>query len=230
MGAPIFTRRPRMSLNILTSITLAATIAGLASAQLAAASQPGEVVGRIERGPGRASDSQVELAIERAPQPAVVRATLLKGKLKFAVPDGFVGTPLPPGARMGTADVRGTVYANDARRQLIITGEWRTPSGVRVKDDDHVFLERARADYIAHMQKALPDYEILGDKALRIRTLGIRQTEGVSTFGVVRTLSTSLLAASGATQAVVRVISHAEDGDRHHVLVAEVIEAMRAAR
>lgn len=219
-----------MSPFILTSITLAVALASVAAVQPARAAPPGEVVGKIERGPTRVPEALTEPAAEHAPVLAPARATLLKGKLKFTVPEGFVASALAPGARMGTADVKGTVFAHDARKQLIIVGEWRTPSGVRVRDDDHVFLERARADYIAHMQKALPDYEILGDRALRIRTLGVRQTDGLSTFGVVRTLSTSLLAASGATQAVVRIISRAEDGERHQALVAEVIGAMRATR
>jgi hypothetical protein len=216
--------------NTLTSITLAVALGGAAPVPSALAAPPGEVVGKIDRGPVRIPEALVAPTVEQATAPAQFRATLLKGKLKFVVPEGFRAGALPPGARMGTADVKGIVYANDASKQLIITGEWRTPSGVRVRDDDHVFLERARADYIANMQKALPDYEILGDRVLRIRTLGIRQTDGLSTFGVVRTLSTSLLAASGATQAVVRVMSRAEDGDRHQALVAQVITAMRAAR
>jgi hypothetical protein len=219
-----------MSSNTLTSITLAVALAGAAPVPCALAAPPGEVVGQIDRGPVRIPEALVAPTAEHATAPAQLRAALLKGKLRFVVPEGFTAGSLPPGARMGTADVKGTVYANDASKQLIITGEWRTPSGVRVRDDDHVFLERARADYIAHMQKALPDYEILGDRALRVRTLGIRQTDGLSTFGVVRTLNTSLLAASGATQAVVRIMSRAEDGDRHQALVAQVITAMRAAR
>jgi hypothetical protein len=215
-----------MSSNTLTSIALAIALAGPAPVQPAAAAPPGEVVGKIDRGPARAPAPPAEAAPAAPP----TRAMLLKGKLRFTAPEGFVASPLAPGARVGTADVKGTVYANDARKQLIITGEWRTPSGVRVRDDDHVFLERVRADYLAHMQKALPDYEILGDRALRIRNLGIRQTDGLSTFGVVRTLSTSLLAASGTTQAVVRIISRAEDGQQHQALVASVIDSMRAAR
>jgi hypothetical protein len=201
-------------------------------AQAAANAQSGDVVGKIDRGVDRAMERSAQLAPqpEAAAPRAIERASLLKGKLKFALPEGFVGSPLPPGARMGTADVKGTVYANPGRKQLVITGEWRTPSGVRVKDDDRLFLERARADYIAQMQKSLPDYEILGDKALRIKGLGIRQTEGLSTFGNVRTLSTSLLAASGATQSVVRIISRAEDGGMHQAVVASVIEAMRTSR
>jgi len=169
-------------------------------------------------------------AAPQAPAQPPERAALLKGKLNFRLPAGFTGSPLPPGARMGNADVKGTVYSHQANRQLVIAAEWRTPSGVRVKDDDHVFLERARADYIAQMQKSLPDYEIIGDKALRIKSLGIRQTEGISTFGQVRTLSTSLLAASGTTQAVVRIISRADDGRSHEALVAEVLQALRATR
>lgn len=219
-----------MLLNILRSIALAAVVSGPSLALAAVAAHPGEVVGKIDRGTARAPDAASDSAAQRSPAVPPVRATLLKGKLKFTLPDGFTGAPLPPGARIGTTDVKGTVYANEGRKQLIIVGEWRTPSGVRVRDDDHVFLERARADYIAHMQKALPDYEILGDKALRIRGLGIRQTEGLSTFGIVRTLSTSLLAASGATQVVVRVISRAEDSAQHEALVADVIAAMRAGR
>lgn len=217
-----------MSLNTLTSISLAVVLAAAAPVPSAVAAPPGEVVGKIDRGPARAPDSGTDPAAKPAPVAPPARAALLKGKLKFVLPEGFTPAPLPPGARIGTADVKGTVYANDSRKQLIITGEWRTPSGVRVRDDDPVFLERARADYLAHMQKALPDYEILGDKALRIRGLGIRQTEGLSTFGVVRTLSTSLLAASGTTLAVVRVISRADDSHRHEALVADVLAAMRA--
>lgn len=221
-----------MSSKPFRSITLSSVIAALSMMQVAAHAQTGDVVGRIDRGAERSA----QLSSPRAPSPqaeptaprAVERASLLKGKLKFVLPEGFVGAPLPPGARMGIADVKGTVYANQARKQLIITGEWRTPSGVRVKDDDRLFLERARADYIAQMQKSLPDYQILGDKVLRIKGLGLRQTEGLSTFGNVRTLSTSLLAASGATQSVVRVISRAEDGALHEAVVASVVEAMRA--
>ncbi|QEI07810.1 hypothetical protein FXN63_19700 [Pigmentiphaga aceris] len=191
------------------------------------------VTGKITRSVPPAAESAPQapsVATAPAPKPVVERASLLKGKIGFRLPAGFVGSQLPPGARMGNADVKGTVYGDPTHKQLIIAAEWRTPSGVRVKDDDHVFLERARADYIAQMQKSLPDYEIIGDKALRIKGIGIRQTEGISTFGQVRTLSTSLLAASGTTQAVVRIISRADDGRSHEALVANVLQAMRATR
>lgn len=190
------------------------------------------VSGKIARSAPPAVDpaQSAAPAAPQAPAQPPERAALLKGKLSFRLPAGFTGSPLPPGARMGNADVKGTVYSHQANKQLVIAAEWRTPSGVRVKDDDHVFLERARADYIAQMQKSLPDYEIIGDKALRIKGLGIRQTEGISTFGQVRTLSTSLLAASGTTQAVVRIISRADDGRSHEALVTEVLQALRATR
>lgn len=224
-----------MSSNTLRSITLALglTMSGGwtgATALAAATTMSGAtVVGKIERAP-QTPAAPVGKPQERAPEPAPERASLLKGKLKFVVPNGFTGSPLPPGARMGNADVKSMVYANQAQQQLIITGEWRTPSGVRVRDDDELFLARARADYLAQMQKSLPDYEIIGDKALRIRGLGIRQTEGISAFGNVVTLSTSLLAASGTTQAVVRIISRADDEAGHNALVNAVINAMRAAK
>ena len=245
-----------MSSNILRSITFGIAMAGMTPAKLlvpmmvvasllgnatVANAEPtalssDTVSGKIARSvplpadPAQAVAPSVAPTAPQAPAQPPERAALLKGKLSFRLPAGFTASPLPPGARMGNADVKGTVYSHQAHKPLVIAAEWRTPSGVRVKDDDHVFLERARADYIAQMQKSLPDYEIIGDKALRIKGLGIRQTEGISTFGQVRTLSTSLLAASGTTQAVVRIISRADDGRSHEALVADVLQAMRATR
>ncbi len=211
---------------VLVSVLGHATLANAAPTALSSDT----VSGKIARSVPPSADAGTPVPPSAVPQTPSERASLLKGKLSFRLPAGFAGTPLPPGARMGNADVKGTVYAHQAHKQLVIAAEWRTPSGVRVKDDDHVFLERARADYIAQMQKSLPDYEIIGDKALRIKGLGIRQTEGISTFGQARTLSTSLLAASGTTQAVVRIISRADDGRSHEALVAEVLQALRATR
>ena len=220
--------------KMLPMLVLASVLGHATLAKAAPTALSGDTVtGKIARSVPPSVDPAQSAAPSAAPQAPVQppeRAALLKGKLSFRLPAGFTGSPLPTGARMGNADVKGTVYSHQANRQLVIAAEWRTPSGVRVKDDDHVFLERARADYIAQMQKSLPDYEIIGDKALRIKGLGIRQTEGISTFGQVRTLSTSLLAASGTTQAVVRIISRADDGRSHEALVAEVLQALRATR
>ena len=66
-----------MSPFILTSITLAVALASVAAVQPARAAPPGEVVGKIERGPTRVPEALTEPATAHAPVLAPARATLL---------------------------------------------------------------------------------------------------------------------------------------------------------
>lgn len=205
-----------MSSNILRSTALALAIAG-SLVQAGAFAQTAPAAGT---------------APSAATAPAKAEsASLLAGKLKFALPAGFVGSTLPPGtAADGSAGATGTIYVNQPLEQVVLNTEAPVPGGGRVTDDDASFLNSTVADFSAQQQKALPDYEKLGEKSMSIKGLGVRQVDAIATFGGAKTRSTTLLAGSGNTMALVRIMSKAENLAGHNILVASVIDAIKTGR
>jgi hypothetical protein len=202
-----------MSSNILRSTALAIAIAG-SLVQASAFAQATPAAGATATAPAKAES-----------------ASLLAGKLKFALPPGFVGSALPPGsASDGTAGATGTIYVNQATEQVVLNTEAPVPGGARVGDDDKAFLDRTVADFSAQQQKALPDYEKHGEKSMTIKGLGLRQADASATFGGAKTRSTTLIAGSGNTMALVRVMSKAEDTAGHNILVSQVVDAIKNSR
>lgn len=159
------------------------------------------------------------------------KASLLGGKLKFALPEGFVGSALPPGsATDGAAGATGTIYANQALQQVVLNTEAPVPGGARVQDNDAKFLDGVTASFVEQQKAALPDYQRIGEKSMTVKGLGLRQLDATGNFGGTPTRSTMLVAGSGNTMALIRIMSKADDVATHNILVSNVIDGIKSGR
>ncbi|QEI07809.1 hypothetical protein FXN63_19695 [Pigmentiphaga aceris] len=159
------------------------------------------------------------------------KVSLLAGKLSFSLPSGFVGNKLPPGsATDGAAGATGTIYVNQALQQVVLNTEAPVPGGTRVQDNDAKFLDGATTSFVEQQRAALPDYQRLGEKSMTIKGVGLRQLDAIGTFGGTPTRSTMLVAGSGNTMALIRIMSKADDAASHNVLVSTVIDNIKSGR
>lgn len=158
--------------------------------------------------------------------PAATGASMLTGKLRFTLPDGFNRTVLPPDGKRGSE----VVFLDPGQNQMVLTTE--SPAGDRasVGDDDPAFLDAALADHLVELDKPAPTYKPLATRSLSLKGLGLRRTDGRSTFFDHPVYSTSLVAGSGVMVAIVMVVSNIEDRDRHQALVARIVDSIASNR
>jgi hypothetical protein len=162
------------------------------------------------------------------PSPAQAQdgTSLLAGKLRFTLPVGFKRTALPPDDKLGS----GAMYEDSARRQMVLAIESATAAGKRVTEDDGVFLDAALAAHHAELDTPVPNYRRLGTQAFTIKGLGLRRTDGTTTFFDQPVYSTSLIAASGSLVATVLVMTPIKDAKTHQALVANILDGIAAGR
>jgi len=152
--------------------------------------------------------------------------SLLAGKLRFTLPAGFERTALPPDGEHGT----GAVYLDSARRQMVMVTEAPIAGGKPVSDDDKQALDAALDAHQAELDTPAPNYRRLGTQALNVKGLGLRRTDGTTTFFDKRVYSTSLIAASGSQLATVMVMTPIDGAAAHQALVAGILAELAAGR
>lgn len=156
-------------------------------------------------------------------------ASLLGGKIKFALPPDFVDMKIPSSpAANGSEGVTAFAYANQARQQMVLASE-QSPmaEGARAQDNDARFLDGVMASFI-RQQASWPQYQRQGEKSHTIKGLGFRQIDAIASFDGIPMRVTLLLAGSGDTLALIRITSKADDAAGHDSLVASVLEGIRS--
>jgi hypothetical protein len=179
-------------------------------------------------GPLAVSDLAPALAAPPT-QPAAANAvggSMLSGKLRFELPDGFDRTVLPPDAKRGND----TVYLNPGRQQMVLTTESPTGSRVNVGEDDPKFLDASLAAHLAELDKPVPNYKRLATRAYAFKGLGVRRTDGTSTFFDQPVRTSSLVAGNGVVVSVVMIMSGIDDEAGHRALVARILDSIAANR
>jgi hypothetical protein len=156
----------------------------------------------------------------------VVGASMLSGKLRFELPDGFDRTALPPDAKRG----KDVVYLHPGRQQMVLTTESPTGSRVNVGEDDRKFLDASLAAHLAELDKPVPNYRRLATRAYAFKGLGLRRTDGTSTFFDQPVRTSSLVAGNGVVVSVVMIMSGIDDEAGHHALVARILDSIAANR
>ncbi|PVZ16322.1 MULTISPECIES: hypothetical protein [unclassified Pseudomonas] len=147
----------------------------------------------------------------------------LNGKFSFTLPAGFAATALPAGTEQsGTAGAKGTMYMNQAQRRVVMVTEVPIPNGATTGDNDDEFLSGASEGFIKQQSQALPDFKKTGQKRLALGSLGIEQVDSTASMGGGPTRSSTFLAGSGPTMALVQVISKANDEAGHQALVKAI--------
>ena len=152
--------------------------------------------------------------------------SLLAGKLRFALPAGFERKGLPPDGEHGT----GAVYLDSTRRQMVMVTQAPIAGGKPVGDDDRQALDAALDAHQAELDAPAPNYRRLGSQALNVNGLGLRRTDGTTTFFDKRVYSTSLIAASGSQLATVVVMTPIDGAAAHQALVASILADIAAGR
>lgn len=152
--------------------------------------------------------------------------SMLAGKLRFTLPTGFHHTALPPDNEHG----KGGVYLDSARRQMVMVTEAPIAGGKPVSDDDKAALDAALDAHQAELDTPAPNYRRLGSQALNVKGLGLRRTDGTTTFFDKRVYSTSLIAASGSQLATVMVMTPIDGAAAHQALVASILADIAAGR
>ncbi|OZI71328.1 hypothetical protein [Bordetella genomosp. 12] len=166
---------------------------------------------------------------EPAPASPPQAVSLLEGKLKFDLPDGFDASALPAGsAEDGTAGASGQLFVNNAARQVVVVSEAPTPGGVAADDDDKVFLNGAAQGFVSQQKQASADYQPIDEDTLHTGALGLRRINAKGSFAGTPTLNTSLLAGSGSRLVVVQIVSREDDPQGHAHLVQRVLDSMPA--
>ena len=153
-------------------------------------------------------------------------SSMLAGKLRFSLPSGFEPKVLPPDGEHGA----GAVYLDSARRQMVMVIEAPIAGGNPVSDDDKVALDAALDAHQAQLDTPAPNYRRLGNQALTVKGLGLRRTDGTTTFFDKRVYSTSLIAASGSQLATVMVMTPIDGAAAHQALVASILADIAAGR
>jgi len=156
-------------------------------------------------------------------------ASLLGGKLRFALPADFTAAAVQDGnAEDGTEGAKARTYENHAQQQMILVADQGPmPDGIRVEDNDPKFLDGIMASFVAQQQASWQDYQRLGEKSLSIKGLGLRQLDATASFSGRPIRVTMLLAGSGNTLALVRISSNADDAAKHKRLVASVLDGIK---
>lgn len=197
---------------------LRACVAGLAALLVSAALLSASLAAHAQ------AAGQAPAAAARSAGSAMT--SMLDGKLRFTLPAGFDRTALPPDDRGGA----GAVFIDPDRHQMVMITESRNADGVWAGDDDRAFLDTALAAHLIELDKPTPNYHRLGKQSLSIKGLGLRRTDGTTSFFDKRVASTSLIAGSGASLATVMIMTPIEERARHQALVASILDAITASR
>jgi hypothetical protein len=168
--------------------------------------------------------SQLLAASKPAAQKAATQTiSTLDGKFTFNLPKAYTADALPTGSEAdGTAGTRGTMYANQATKSVVIVAETVRNDGVTIQDNDPQFLDGAVAGFVKDQSAALPDFKKQAEKKLTSKGLGLRQVDSTATMGGGKTLNSTFLAGSGNHLLVIQAISRADDEAGHAVLVKQI--------
>lgn len=198
MPAPLF--RPRL-------LTLAASL----------------LLGLATLGNANAANTAQPASKPAAASTKAQTVSALGGKFSFALPAGFSATALPAGTEQsGTAGAKGTMYMNQAQRSVVMVTEVPIPNGATTGDNDDEFLSGASEGFIKQQGQALPDFKKTGQKRLTVGSLGVEQVDSTASMGGGPTRSSTFLAGSGPTMALVQVITKASDQASHDALVKAI--------
>lgn len=160
---------------------------------------------------------------------AAQKVSTLGGKFTFNLPKGYVASAMPAGnEKSGTAGATGTMYVNQEERRVIIAAENTLPNGMKVGDNDDMFLDSSVADFIHQQSVALPGFKQLSENRLTVKGLGVREIDAIATMGGGNTLNTTFLAGSGTHMSVLQVISRADDQAGHTALVKRIVDGLLA--
>jgi hypothetical protein len=177
-----------------------------------------------------ASKHKQEPAKEAAATTTALKVSTLGGKFAFTLPAGYAANPLPAGdAAHGTEGASGTMYLNEALKRVIIVTESPIPNGTKVTDNDDTFLDGAAAGLTSQQRAGLPDYQKVSEKSMKINNLGVRQIDSTGTMGGGKTITTTLVAGSGARMTAVEVVSRAADQSSHDAFVQQIVSGKPAA-
>ncbi|MFC6339910.1 hypothetical protein GIR22_07075 [Pseudomonas sp. CCM 7891] len=168
--------------------------------------------------------SQLFAASPAAAQKATPHSiSTLDGKFTFTLPKAYTADALPTGNEAdGTAGTRGTLYANQATKSVVIVAETVRNDGITIKDNDPQFLDGAVAGFVKEQGAALPDFKKQAEQKLTIKGLGLRRVDSTATMGGGKTLNSTFLAGSGNHLLVIQAISRADDVKGHEVLVKQI--------
>ncbi|MFD4838704.1 hypothetical protein ACFWP0_14460 [Achromobacter sp. NPDC058515] len=166
--------------------------------------------------------AQAAAAMAQAPQSLRV----LDGKLKVAIPAGFIESEFP--ADPATPDVAGKIYVNRATRQAIIVVNM--PLEPAVGDDDAFTLGNVAAGFQLQQQEAVPTFKKTGQSTFKIDGIGVSQVDATSKLDGRPALLTALFAVSGARLASFTLYTLIEEKDRHPGLVKQLTQGMSAPR
>ncbi len=152
------------------------------------------------------------------------KVALLTGKFGFTLPVGYVASAMDAGdEKDGTSGAKGTLYQSEKEKRVVMASEGPTPGQAKVGDYDADFLDAAVKDYVKQQSAGLPDFKKTGEKEFTIKGLGVREIDSTATQGGGPTLSTTFLAGSGTSMAIVQVISRADDQKGHDALVKKIV-------
>ncbi|WP_263262936.1 hypothetical protein [Pseudomonas sp. RIT-PI-S] len=152
-----------------------------------------------------------------------IGVSLLAGKLRFKLPEGYQGTALPPGdASTGTAGAQGTLYMNEAQKRIVVATQIPLHNGTDAGENDDAFLAGASAGFLTQQAQALPDFHKTLEKRVSLGGLEAQQIDATATMGGGKTLSTYFITGAGQQMAVVQVISRESDRAGHEAMVQRI--------